>query len=147
VQEELASLGVFYEGVVLLGARDHDVALWSDRGYVSDWQSGSAFVGHFKGCHLDVVVADAPSDSSARFNVRVGDYQLISDAHPPPHIAADGVAHFDIARAPCGEDVAVKVRWVRATGAAPAFCQNADASGELHAAITRSSGVVRCTPP
>jgi hypothetical protein len=146
ILDELASLGVFYEGVVLFAVRPDDIALWDKRGYVTDWQSGGTFVGHFKACRIDVAVATPPAGATPSFNVTVGNYQLISDARPSPRVSADGITHFDLAPAPCG-DVAVTSRWTASSDAPPLFCRNADPSGALHATVTRSSTEVTCDAP
>ena len=144
VEDALASLGIYYQGVVLLGAEPDDVALWSRRGYVLDESVGETFVGHFKPCHLDVAVHDAATDATPSLDVRVGSYQLVTDARTAPRMGTDGVTHFEIAAAPCG-DVTVIARSTKDSNAP--FCRNADEAGALHATLTRSSGEVLCDGP
>jgi hypothetical protein len=48
VEEDLAAYGMLYDAVVVVGARDDDVALWRSRGYVPDWERETAFVAHFE---------------------------------------------------------------------------------------------------
>ena len=138
LEDELASLGIFYEGVVLFAARPGDIAVWSSRGYVRDWESGEGtWVGHFKPCQIDVTVTQ-PVVGAVSFDVLVGNYQLLTEARPTPRSTTDGVTHFDLDPAPCG-DVAVKVP--------PGLCLNADARDVLRATITRTSGSVSCDAP
>jgi hypothetical protein len=50
VEEELASFGTHYEGIVLLAAHPDDVALWHSRGYVADWEHGKTLIAHYDPC-------------------------------------------------------------------------------------------------
>jgi hypothetical protein len=111
---------------------------------VLDESVGETFVGHFKPCHLDVAVHDAATDLTPSLDVRVGSYQLVTDARPAPRVGTDGVTHFEVAAAPCG-DVTVIARSTKDSNAP--FCRNADEAGALHATLTRSSGEVRCDGP
>jgi hypothetical protein len=144
ILNELASLGIFYEGVVLLGARPDDVALFARRGYVTDWHAGATTVGHFEPCRIDVAVAGPIPPGGASFSVTVSPYQLVSDVHPTPRVDAEGVSHFDLGPSPCGE-VVIRTRGADdPAGREGLACKNADAHGDLTASVTRTAGRVDC---
>jgi hypothetical protein len=145
IEGELATMGVYYEGVVLLGARPDDIAFWSKRGYAVDAERGSAVVAHFQPCTISVSLPEPPPPAFATFDVIVGAVQVVSGAHPPMTTDATGLVRYDIAPAPCG-DVVVKGRWdlADAPRAATLICRNGDDEGALHVAVSHDSGAVRC---
>ena len=144
-QDELATYGMFYEGVLLTGARADDVALWRERGYVADWERGSVLVGHFEPCALDVRL---PRDvGPPLLDVGVGADTVLKDVERPLLVEADGAAHVVIAQGPCGR-VWVRPHWdVGGSDGRPraSFCENAAATGELVALVTRTDGHLECT--
>ena len=56
-------------------------------------------------------------------------------------VGDDGLAHFKLAPAPCG-DVAVRAHWDATPG--EQFCENANAAGDILQKITRSTSVLAC---
>jgi hypothetical protein len=147
VEDELATYGMFYEGVLVTEARPSDLALWHARGYAADWEHGTVLVGHFVPCPLDVDVWGGAA--SPRVDVGVGAQTILRDEQPEPRTDGEGVRHLALPRSPCG-DVWVRPHWdgARADGAeGRAFCRNASATGELRATLTWGSASVRCDAP
>jgi hypothetical protein len=138
VVDDLAGFGIFYEGVIVLGARPEDLELFRDRGYVADWQRGETFLGHFEPCSLDVTMSVASAQTGPVFDVILGKLAPLSDVRAPFAQGDDGLGHFVFPRTPCGALV------VRVKGPVGARCSHADAHGEIHARITRESHVVAC---
>jgi hypothetical protein len=141
IEDELATFGVFYDAVVVLGARPDDLALWRGRGYVADWVADTALVAHFEPCTVDFIVPRASVDPAPMFDLHVGEIGLWSDAHVPFVIGDDGLAHFKLTPTPCG-DVAVRAKWDGAPGAR--FCPNANAAGDVLQNVTRASNAITC---
>ena len=147
VEDELATYGMFYEGVLVTGARPADLDLWRARGYATDWANDSVLIGRFVPCSLDVSVPTG--GAIPRLDVGVGGQTIFRDESPSPTIDGEGVSHLTLARAPCG-DVWVRPHWdaTRQDGTAVrAFCNNADATGAIASTLTRTSGAVRCELP
>jgi hypothetical protein len=143
VEGELASAGMFYDGVAVFGALPEDLSVWRERGYVTDWVQGTALVAHFEPCSVDVVTSAPPAGAAPEFDLRVGKIGLMTGVRVPAEVRADGSTHFVIDTAPCG---AVAVR-AREQGRAPqggSFCRNADADGYLLAHITRAHRRISC---
>jgi hypothetical protein len=145
IEEDLASYGMLYEGVVLVGARPGDTELWQARGYVADWARGATFVGHFEPCGLDFTAPASAAKPGPSFDVGWGRFEPIENARAPATVGPDGLAHFTLDSTPCG-DLHVRARWEPATpGGAPRVCSNADRDGYLRASITRTARHVACT--
>jgi len=144
-EDELAVDGTYYEGIVLMGARPDDLALWRRRGYVTDWEHGSALMAHFEPCGIDFTVPAAAANPPPLFDVKVGDHQFLVNKSFPSRIDEDGLAHFDLARSPCG-DVTVRAHWDREgdSKTEPRVCSNAGEGGGLSAVISRASHRVAC---
>jgi hypothetical protein len=135
---ELASFGMFYDEVVVFGAIPADVTMWRDRGYAIDAETGTTFLGHFEPCAIDFTVPAASADPAPTLDVHVGTFGLVEGARVEGVVKEDGLAHFALTPAPCGE-VAVRARW-----ATTAFCTNADAAGEIVGRVTRRSHAIAC---
>jgi hypothetical protein len=144
VLDELATFGMFYEGVLATAARPADVERLRSRGFEQDWASGSVFVGHFVPCRLDVTVpsrGDVPE-----IDVGVGSQTIYRDEALTATDGPDGARHLILPRAPCGE-AWVRPHWSRKAtdGTATfAFCRNASATGEIPATLTWGSARVSC---
>ena len=54
VVDALAVYGMYYEGMLVTGARPSDHSVFQTRGFVDDWAHGSVLVNHFVPCRLDV---------------------------------------------------------------------------------------------
>jgi hypothetical protein len=141
VEDELAAFGVFYDTVVVVGARPEDLLLWRGRGYVADWSAETALVAHFEPCTVDFTVPRASADPPPTFDLNVGDIGLWSDAHAAPMIMDDGLAHFMLTPSPCG-NIAVRAHWDGPQGAT--FCDNASRRGDIVTSVTRSANVIAC---
>jgi hypothetical protein len=146
IENELASMGIPYEGVIVLGARPGDIALWHQRGYVADWEQGTTLLAHFEPCSVDFTVPLAAAEPGPIFDIYAGKFRLLSNARVPSRASSDGLAHFELPTAPCGE-IGVTARGESSDGTPPAFCRNADAQGSVHADITRTSRAVTCDGP
>jgi hypothetical protein len=143
VEGELASVGVFYDEVVVLGALPEDLSVWRERGYVTDWAQGTALVAHFEPCTIDLTTPASAAEPGPTLDVRVGKIGLLAAVRVPGVVREDGLAHFELGRAPCGV-VAVRARWEPTPGGAALSCRNADVEGDLVARITRSARRVVC---
>jgi hypothetical protein len=144
IQEDLASYGMVYEGVVLVGARPDDVALWKSRGFVSDWERGATFLGHFVPCGIDFTVPATLAAVPPTFDVGWGRLMPIEGAQVAGRVGSDGLAHFNLSQAPCGE-VRVRARWGPIAPGEPArLCSNADPDGTITTRVKRSSHRVAC---
>ena len=144
-ENELASFGMFYDETVVFGAIPSDLALWRERGYVADWKGKTTLLAHFEPCTIDFTVPAAASDPAPVFDVHVGVIGLLTGVRVPKLVDEDGLSHFVLAPAPCGH-VEVRARW-ETPGAAPLFCKNANAEGDITAKVTRKSHVVTCDGP
>jgi hypothetical protein len=141
LEDEVTALGVFYEGVTVLGASSRDLALWHRRGYVADWERGATLLAHFEPCHIDFTVSPAAADPGPVFDLRVAGFDLVTGHRPPSRLLPDGLAHFDLQSAPCG-DIELRARWDK--GGRPVTCESADAGGFLKVTLTRESSRVVC---
>ncbi len=144
-EDELASFGTSYEGVVLLAARPDDLALWHRRGYVADWEQGKTLIAHFEPCRISLTVPARAAAPPPLVDVRAGKRTLVRSGRPVPRPGADGLVRLELPKTPCGE-LSVRVRWVRPEGLVE-LCRNADAQGEVSATITRESDRVVCDLP
>ncbi len=145
-ENELATFGMFYEGVLLTGARPDDLALWHRRGYVADWEQGSVMVGRFVPCAIDVALRDgAEREGAPLLDVGVGEKVVLRDVARPVLAADDGSRHVRVDDGPCGH-VWVRPHWARTESASrPALCGNAGADGKLRALVARTAGEVACS--
>jgi len=143
IDGELASGGMFYDKVMLFGAYPEDLAVWKERGYVTDWGSGTTLVAHFEPCSIDFTVGGAPVDAAPTFNVRVGSIDLVSNARVPGALRDDGLVHYGLAPAPCGV-VTVRAQWEPTGDGARRGCRNADAEGNVVGRITRGRHGMAC---
>ena len=145
-ENELATFGVFYDEVAVFGAVPVDLALWHDRGYVADWQQGTALFAHFEPCTIDFTTqppaTDTGSDWGPTFDLRVGRIGLASGVRVPPVVRKDGMAHFKLTPAPCGL-VTVHAQWPTADGHATR-CANANPEGNLVTTISRTAHRMLC---
>ena len=150
LEDEMTVFGTYYEGIVLLGARPDDVALWEKRGYVADWAHGSALVGHFEPCGVDFATPASAADPAPVFDVKIDRNYFFASRRFPARIGADGLAHFELGGVPCG-DVTVVARWGAGQESDPkrwsTFCANADDRGGVSASVSRAARAVVCTGP
>ncbi|MGO8996870.1 MAG: hypothetical protein ACLQVI_26450 [Polyangiaceae bacterium] len=148
IEDELTVYGMTYEGIVVLGARPDDIALWHRRGFVTDWAQGTAFVAHFEPCSIDFTVPAAAADPPPLFDLRGANYDLFVNERRTARSDADGLVHFEIPGSLCG-DVTLRAHWNldgAPLGSRPhrGVCANADASGGFTVTISRASHVVAC---
>jgi hypothetical protein len=140
----LCTFGMFYEGVVVTGARKSDLALWQRRGFVADWQRGSVLIAHFEPCTADVTVPRGLP--LPLVDVGVGSTEVLRNAALPRTPAGDGDARLLVEHAPCG-GIWVRPHWdTVASDGAPsiAFCGNAGPSGAIDVTVTRDGGHATC---
>jgi len=143
----LATFGMYYEGILVTGARPDDLALFQRRGYVVEWAQGSAMLAHFEPCRIEVTLPrDAPAP---RIDVGVGATMMLREQRIAPVAGDDARARFVVDHGPCGRV------WVRPHWDAPApdgaprtvYCRNAGPTGQVEGVVTRSRGVVDCEGP
>lgn len=147
---ELATFAMFYEGVLVSGARPEDHALWKRRGFVADWERGTVFLGHFEPCTVDLTLP--PSAPAPLLDVGVGEKEIFADVRRPLGEGPAGAGRVAIDWAPCGR-VWFRPHWPAAeVAAAPGpdpkhevFCENSLASGKIFATVTRTGGHVECS--
>jgi hypothetical protein len=145
VVDDLASFGMFYEGVVFLGVRSSDVELLHTRGFVADWERATAFVGHFEPCRIDLIAPLEASSPEPVLDVAWGRFVPVRNVQIAATRGSDGLAHFIVPRTPCG-DVRVGARWAPSReGGPPRVCKNADADGRFSATVSRASAHVECS--
>ncbi len=126
VVNELATYGMFYEGILVTGASPADIATFLSRGFVPDAQVRSVLVAHFVPCTLDLDVRGG--GELPLVDVGVLGQTILRDEH-----GTQGEQHVVLRNAPCGQV------WVRPHRGAPAsFCQGATPTGEL--AVTLGPG-------
>jgi hypothetical protein len=139
IENELASFGVFYDEVAVFAALPPDLALWAERGYVTDWQKGGALVAHFEPCSIDFATPAFAIDPPPTFTLSVGKIGLAKGVSVPPVVRGKS-AHFKLAPAPCGI-VTVRADWPEAVHAT---CANANANGSFLTRVTRTGGRIVC---
>lgn len=146
-ENELATYGMFYEGVLLTGARPEDEALWHKRGYVADWEHGSVMVAHFEPCSIDLELREgAEQGDPPRIDVGVGAKVILRDLEREKVLMPDGSTHLLIEQGPCGR-AWVKPHWDGSTGgkSVRSFCATAGENGEVSGLFTREEHRVLCT--
>jgi len=134
VQGHLATLGMFYEGVVVTGATADDLELWTSRGYEASWQAGGTLIARFAPCRLDIAIPATAADPPPTLD----DDQVIKAFAVRP-VVDRGTAHLVVARGPCG-DIWVRPQWPRAE-----VCGNARKAGQLLGRVSHENGVVVCS--
>jgi len=143
-EDDLANYAMYYEGVLLVGAEPSDIAHWKARGFLSEWQGDSVFLGHFEPCAVDVVTT--PGRPPPRLDIGVQAQTLLKDLERPAVVGPDGFAHQRVDWAPCGH-VWVRPHWdaQRSDGSASStFCENAEVTGEVRVFIDKNRNTVRC---
>jgi hypothetical protein len=142
-----AEYGLSHEHLLVVGAREGELASILARGYVLDWQNDSAMIAHPRACSLDVIVR---ADDPRRVRVELGQrpaadavYARSADAGEP---LADGARRLTFPRSGCGPV------WVRgffdADGSGDAskgdvFCEGAGRDGSLAVDLV-SQAEVQC---
>ncbi len=139
IQDDLATYGMAFEGVVVTAARADDLAHWSDRGYVTDWARGSVLLAHFEPCTVEVTVPE--NLPLPRLDVGVGAATVLKELRPGVS-RASGLAHLVVHGSPCGS-VWVRPHWT--VDASTTTCANASPTGELALHASRPRSVVACT--
>jgi hypothetical protein len=141
----LATFGMFYEGVVVTGARPGDHALWRRRGFIADWERGSVLVAHFEPCAAFVTVPGGLP--LPLLDVGVGSTEVLRDGAQPGMPADDDQIRLVVEHGPCGR-VWVRPHWDSTTpdGAKhTTFCQNAGTTGAIEVTVTRTGGHATCS--
>jgi hypothetical protein len=159
VMTELAADGMPFEGIHMIGGRLSDVALFKDRGYVTEFQSGSLFIARFDGCPAELLLQPGALDGEALYY----EYGLFSQASltlEPRALATeivkrdtpviDGAIHVPLKSRPCGE-VWIRVVW-DADGSSTftpgdRTCVNARWQGRLRANVSRDHTAMTCVSP
>jgi hypothetical protein len=71
-EDDLANYAMYYEGVLLVGAEPSDIAHWKARGFLSEWQGDSVFLGHFEPCAVDVVTTPSSAPTASPISGSTG---------------------------------------------------------------------------
>ncbi len=156
---ELATDGMPFEGVHVVGGHPADFAIFKERGYVTELERSALFIARFEGCPAELVL---PQDALEREAVRyeVGIFSM-TQLDPEPRVLArrliardtpaiDGKVHVPLAGRPCGE-IWVRVFWD--TDGSSTFtpgdrtCENAHWQGRLRASVSRDRPAVTCESP
>jgi hypothetical protein len=144
IDEDLASYGMLYDGVVVLGARAEDVDVWRGRGFVADWSRGGTFLGHFHPCNIDFAAPLDGRNHEPVFDVGWGSFVPIQGFKGDGKIGDDGLLHYEIPQTPCGE-VHIRARWAPADPSQPTLlCDNASSDGTITATVARKARRVTC---
>jgi len=141
----LATFGMFYEGIVVTGARPFDLAVWERRGFVADWQRGSVLVAHFEPCPVDVILPRGLP--LPLLDVGVGSTEVLRNTTAPPLPVGDDRIRLAAPHGPCGR-IWVRPHWDETPpdGAKQvSFCENADARGAIEVTVTRAGGHADCS--
>jgi hypothetical protein len=142
-----AAFGMYFESLVLAGARPDDLATLRELGYAIDWHRGAIALAHFEPCAIELVAPGARPAPIERADVGlIGLARPVVVAATPVPVGADGRGRR-LPWTPCGR---VWVRPVdpagpRPTGATPS-CRGADGSGRLALRVDRGTAVVSCDP-
>ncbi|MDB5216364.1 MAG: hypothetical protein JWO86_4291 [Myxococcaceae bacterium] len=158
VLTQLAANGMPFEGIHVVGGRPEDFALFNARGYVTEFQQGSLFIGRFEGCPSELVLPAGALDREPVFFEYglFSRYVVNADTRPYARVpipretpAVDGLIHVPLPGRPCGL-VWVRVVW-DADGSATftpgeRTCEKAKWEGRLLATVTRDRLTVSCTP-
>ena len=158
---ELAADGMAFEGIHLIGGRTEDFALFERRGYVTEYQRGSSFIGRFEGCPAELLLPVGTLDREPVYY----EYGLFSRAilYPEPRSfgvrlvpkdtpVVDGAIHVPLGARPCGEI------WVRAfrdvdgsSSMTPgdSACANGQQpwQSRVRASVSRDHAAVSCVLP
>ena len=156
---ELAVDGMPFEGIQVVGGRPEDFALFVARGYTTELQHGSLFIGRFEGCPAELVLpAGAPDHEPVYYEY--GLFSRAQLAREPRSFGlravkrdaplVDGAIHVPLGARPCGE-VWVRVFW-DADGSASftpgdRTCANAPWQGRVRALVSRDHPTVTCALP
>lgn len=137
----LATVGMPFEDVVIDG-RPEDGQVLADRGYVTDFQKGGLFIGHFEGCPVTVEI-HAPAQRAVPLYLEYGfdpmpralDQQMIPPPKTPP--AEPGEVTLKVVpKVPlCGgvwARVTLDLDKSRGPSKGDHFCEGADGKGRLH---------------
>lgn len=155
---DLAADGMPFEGIHVVGGRPSDYRVLNERGYVTEYENSSIFIGRFVGCSSELVL---PAEAVGREPVRY-EYGLFSKAIltpeprpiatgvvPPEMPATDGALHIPLRARPCGE-IWIRVYWdVDGSGSytpGDRVCENAHWQGRLRTTVDHDHGSVSCTP-
>ena len=153
---ELAADAMAFEGVHIVGGRPEDFVLFNRRGYVTEYQRGTSFIGRFEGCSAELLL---PAGSLDHEPVAY-EYGLFSRAFlekeprsfgvrlvPKDAQVVDGVVHVPLGARPCG-DIWVRAFWD--VDGSSSFtpgdrtCENGRWEGRIRANVTREQPAVRC---
>ncbi len=156
---ELAADGIPFEGIHVVGGRPDDFALFKERGYTTELEHGSLFIGRYEGCPSEVVLPAGSLDrEAAYYEVGLFTPALLS---PEPRTLArkvirkdspveSGSIHVPLAGRPCGE-IWVRVFWD--VGGSSTFtpgdrtCENAHWKGRVRGIVSRDHPAVSCESP
>jgi hypothetical protein len=98
-----AEYGAAHGHLLVVGARDGELANILTRGYVADWQSDSAMIAHPRSCPLDVVVhADDPDHVRVEVGQRPAGEVAIAIGGAGAEPLSDGGRRIKFAAGGCG---------------------------------------------
>jgi hypothetical protein len=144
LEDELANAAMFYEGVLLVGARPDDVAQWKGRGFRPDWERARVFIGHFEPCAVEVELDRGRL--APLLDVGVQTQPVLHDLARAAAEGPDGRIVQRIDWAPCGH-VWIRPHWdgTASDGSATTtLCANAGPDGALPVFASKKRSVVRC---
>jgi hypothetical protein len=146
---ELAADGMPFEGVQMVGGRPEDFDLFTRRGYTTEYQHGSLFIGRFEGCPAELVLPAGAVDHEPVYY----EYGLFSRSqlNPEPRSfglrivkrdapVVDGAIHVPLGARPCGE-IWLRVFWdaddSKSFTPGDKTCANAHGQGRVRANVSR----------
>ena len=158
VLTELAADGMGYEGIHVVGGHPADFLVFTERGYVTEFQNGSLLIARFEGCPSELLLPLGALDREPVY-FEVGLFSRYLLQAKPQTIAKkpigrdapvrDGAIHVPLPRRPCG---AVWVRVVWDADASSTLtsgdrtCERTTSDGRLVATVTRDHPTIECTP-
>lgn len=158
VVTQLAANGMAFEGIHVIGG-DRDVfRAFNERGYATELENDSLFIGRFEGCPSELVLpADALDGDPVFYDYGLFSRLVINDEIralgattqiPPNSPVRDGLVHVALPARPCGP-VWVRVFWDadRSSTFTPGdrTCENAQWEGRLVGTIAPEQLSVRCS--
>lgn len=158
VLTELAADGMRYEGIHVVGGRPADFVVFTERGYVPEFQNDSMLIARFEGCPSELLLPPGSLDREpvyfevglfSRYLVNSQPHTLAKKVIDRAMLATDGAIHVPLPGRPCGP-VWVRVVW-DADGSSTLTpgdrtCEKALWEGRLVATVSREQPTMRCVP-
>ncbi len=158
VLTELATDGMRYEGIHVVGGHRADFIVFNDRGYVPEFENDSMLIARFEGCPAELLLPPGALDREpvyfeyglyTRFILNSDPHTLAKKAIERGTPVVNGAIHVPLPGRPCGA-VWVRVVW-DADGSSTLTpgdrtCAKAPWEGRLVATVSRDHPTMECAP-